>query len=63
MSEIRVDSLETGNMTLTNSNPNVQENLGELNFENQLREPSQISDETQVWTLLVERKITEIIEK
>ena len=62
-SETRVDSPETGNITLTNSNLNVQESLGELNSENQLREPSQISDEIQVWTQIVERKNTERIEK
>ena len=63
VSETRVDSPETGNMTSTNSNLNVQENLGEPNLENQLRQPSQISDEIQVWTLIVERKNTERIEK
>ena len=63
MSETRVDSSETGNITLTNSNLNVQENLSEPNLENQLREPSQISDEIQVWTQIVERKNTERMEK
>ena len=63
MSETRVDSSETGNITLTNSNLNVQENLSEPNLENQLREPSQISDEIQVWTQIVERKKTERIER
>ena len=63
VSETRVDSSETGNITLTNSNLNVQENLSEPNLENQLREPSQISDEIQVWTQIVERKNTERIEK
>ena len=63
VSETRVDSSETGNITLTNSNLNVQENLSEPNLENQLREPSQISDEIQVWTQIVERKNTERMEK
>ena len=63
MSETRVGSSETGNITLTNSNLNVQESLGEPNLENQLREPSQISDEIQVWTQAVEQKNTERIEK
>ena len=63
VSETRVGSSETGNITLTNSNLNVQESLGEPNFENQLREPSQISDEIQVWTQTVEQKNTERIEK
>ena len=62
-SETRIDSSETGNITLTNSNLNVQESLGEPSLENQLREPSQISDEIQVWTQIVERKNTERIEK
>ena len=61
--ETRIDSSESGNITLTNSNLNVQESLGEPNLENQLREPSQISDEIQVWTQIVERKNTERIEK
>ena len=63
VSETRVDFSETGNITLTNSNLTVQENLSEPNLENQLREPSQISDEIQVWTQIVERKNTERIEK
>ena len=61
--ETRVDSPETGNITLTNSNLNAQESSGESNSENQLKDPSQISDEIQVSTQVVERKNTEIIEK
>ena len=56
VSDTRVDSSETGDIPLTNSNLNVQETLGEPNLENQLREPSQISNEIQVWTQIVERK-------
>ena len=63
MSETRVDSPETGNMTLTNSNLNVQGSLGELTLENQLREHSQFSDEMQFSTQVVEWKNTERIEK
>ena len=63
VSETRVDSSETGNINLTNSNLNVQENLKEPNLENQLTEPSQTSDEIQVWTQIVERKNTERMEK
>ena len=48
---------------MNNSNLNVQESLGEPNLENQLKEPSQISDEIQVWTQIIERKNTERIEK
>ena len=47
-SQTRVDSPETGNITLTNSKLYVQENLCEPNLESQLRETSQISDEIQV---------------
>ena len=61
--ETRIDFSESGNINLTNSNSNFQESLGEPNLENQLREPSQISDEIQVWTQIVERKNTERIEK
>ena len=63
VSETRVDSSETCNITLTNSNLIFQESLGEPNFENQLREPSQISDKIQVWTQIVEQINTERIEK
>ena len=63
VSDTRIDSSETGNITSTNSNINVQESLGETNFENQLREPSQISDKIQVWTQIAEQKNTERIEK
>ena len=61
--ETRIDSSESGNIISTKSNLNVQQSLGEPNLENQLREPSQISDEIQVWTQIVERKYTERIEK
>ena len=44
VSETRVDSSETGDIPLTNSNLNVRESLGEPNLENQLKEPSQISN-------------------
>ena len=63
VSETRIESPETGNITLTDSNLNVQESLGEPNLENQLREPSQISDDIQVWTQIFEKKNTKRIEK
>ena len=63
VSETRFDSPETGDITLTNSNLIVRESLGVPNLENQLRKPSQISDEIQVWTQNVERKNAERIEK
>ena len=63
VSETRFDSPETGDITLTNSNLIVRESLRVPNLENQLRKPSQISDEIQVWTQIVERKNAERIEK
>ena len=54
----RIDSPERSNLFLTNSNLNTQESLGEPYLENQLREPSQISDEIQVWIQIVEQKNT-----
>ena len=59
----RVDSPETGNMTLTNSNSNVDENLGGLNLGSQLVEPRQTSSEIQAWTETFERKNNDRIEK
>ena len=43
-------------MILTNSNVNAQGNLGEDNLESQLTEPSQISNEIQMWTQIIEQK-------
>ena len=40
----------TGNETLTNFITVVQENSGENNSENLLTEPSQFSNEIQIWT-------------
>ena len=53
----------TGNETLTNINTVVQASLGENNLENQLTEPSQISNEIQVWTQIMEQKNKDRIEK
>ena len=58
----RVDSPETGNMTLTNSNLNVDENLGGPNLGNQLVEQSQASSEIQAWTEIFEQKNNDRIE-
>ena len=44
------------NETLTNLKTVVQENLGENNSENHLTEPSQLSNEIQVWTQIMEQK-------
>ena len=59
----KVDSPETGNITLTNSNLNVDENLGGLNLRNQLVEPSQTSSEIQAWTEIFEQRNNDRIEK
>ena len=47
-----------GNVTLTNNDTVIQSNLGENNSENNLVEPSQISNEIQVWTQIMEQKAT-----
>ena len=59
----RVDSPETGIITLTNSNINVDQNLGGLNLGNQLVEPSQTSSEIQAWTEIFEQRYNDRIEK
>ena len=53
----------TGNETLTNVNTVVQRDLGEDNLENQFTEASQISNEIQVWTQIMEQKNNDRIEK
>ena len=59
----RVDSPETGIITLTNSNLNVDQNLGGLNLGNQLVEPSQTSSEIQTSTEIFEQRNNDRIEK
>ena len=59
----QVETPNTGNITLTNPNTVVQENLGENNIEVQLIEPSQISTEIQAWTQILEQKNNDRIEK
>ena len=54
--EENVNTPNPGNMTLTNSNLDDQENLGFNNVENQLTEPSLISNEIQVWTQEMEKR-------
>ena len=54
--EAQVETPNPGNVTLTNFNDNGQESLGCSNSENQLTEPSQISNEIQVWTQIMEQK-------
>ena len=53
----------SGNVTLTNNDTVIQSNLGENNPENSLVEPSQISNEIQVWTQIMEQKSNDRIEK
>ena len=50
-------------MTLTNNNTVIQSILGENNSENMLTEPSQVSNEIQVWTQIMEQKSNDRIEK
>ena len=50
-------------MTLTNINTVIQSNLGENNSENMLNETSQVSNEIQVWTQIMEQKSNDRIEK
>ena len=51
-----VETSVTGNEILTNFNTFIREDLGENNSENQSTEPSQISNEIQVWTQIMEQK-------
>ena len=52
----QLETPNTGNETLTYLNGNVQGNLGDNNSKNQLADPSQISNEIQVWTQILEQK-------
>ena len=52
-----------GNVTLTNNNTVIQGKLGGNNSENILTEPSQISNEIQVWTQIMEQKSNDRIDK
>ena len=66
--EREIDRIQTetpisGNVTLTNNNTVIQSNLGENNSENTLTEPSQVSNEIQVWTQIMEQKSNDRIEK
>ena len=64
--EVEVTQVGTpniGNETSTNVNTVVQGGLGENILENQFTEPSQISNEIQVWTQIMEQKNNNRIEK
>ena len=53
----------TGNETLTNVNTVNQGDSGENNLEDQITKPSQISNEIQAWTQIMEQKNNDRIEK
>ena len=61
--EAQVDTSTQGNETLTNFNSVLQENLGENVSENPMVEPSQISNEIQAWTQIIEQKNNDRIER
>ena len=61
--EAQVDTSAQGNETLTNFNSVLQENLGENVSESPMVEPSQISNEIQAWTQVIEQKNNDRIER
>ena len=61
-SNTQIETPNAVNETLTNFNTVVQGNLGEKNPENQLIEPSQISNEIQAWIEIFEQKNNDRIE-
>ena len=61
--EENVETVNPGNMTLTNSNLVDQENLGSNILENQLTEPSLMSNEFQGWTQEMEKRNNDRIGK
>ena len=61
--EENVETPNPGNTTLTNSNLVDQENSGPNILENQLTEPSLISNEIQVWTQEMEKRNNDRIGK
>ena len=63
LSETHVETPNPGNATLTNSNVNVQEGLGDNSSINHLTEPSLLNSEIQVWTQTMEQKNDNKIEK
>ena len=58
-----VETPNTSNATLTNLNNEVQENLGENSSGNHLTESTQLSNEIQVWTQLLEPKNSDRVAK
>ena len=59
----QIETPKTGNEALIDLSNVAQGNLGENSSENQLTEPSQISNEMQVWTQIMEKKNNDRIEK
>ena len=59
----QIETPKTGNEALIDLSNVAQGNLGENSSENQLTEPSQISNEMQVWTQIMEQKNNDRIEK
>ena len=63
LSETQVETPNPGNVTLTNSNVDVQEGLGGNSSINHLTEPSLLNSEIQIWTQIMEQKNDAKIEK
>ena len=63
MERTQAETPISSNVTLTNNDTVIQSNLGENNPEYNLVEPSQISNEIQVWTQIMEQKSNDRIEK
>ena len=61
--ETLVETPTQGNITLTNTDPNTQENLDDVGIRSQLIEPSQLSNEIQSWTENFEQKNNDRIAK
>ena len=59
----QIETPKTGNEALIDLSNVAQGNLGENSSENQLTEPSQINNEMQVWTQIMEQKNNDRIEK
>ena len=59
----QIETPKTGNEALIDLSNVTQGNLGENSSENQLTEPSQINNEMQVWTQIMEQKNNDRIEK
>ena len=59
----QIETPKTGNEALVDLSNVVKENLGGNSSENQLTEPSQMSNEMQVWTQIMEQKNNDRIEK